>query len=137
MPGRTLPKQREAFEAEIRGETDPDLKKIKLEAYRRYYMPRDRTKDIILVFVGFIIIALTVIFSFSFLSFFAAVGVIIGMFALLCLMMGVMLRVWGDITSNDLLTLVREGFKALFLLRRGPNQGGGDEGGGPDEDSQS
>jgi hypothetical protein len=143
MPGRTLQEQIEQLEDKIRREAEPDLREIQLRALEHYYKvaimpppppPKPEIKYIVLVLVAYCIIAFTVILSFYLFPVYAAVCVIIGMFALLCLMMGVMLRMYGDISSNDLLTLVREGFKALFLLRKGPNQTGGNSQNGADDE---
>jgi hypothetical protein len=78
----------------------------------------DKTKEIILALICYLVIFLSVIVSFRFLAIYAAVLVIVGTFALLCVMMGAMLRIQGYLTEGGFLAMVREGFKALFLLRK-------------------
>jgi hypothetical protein len=112
---------------QARQERNPDARKIMLRAARRYFdadvdTPMndnpDKTKEIFLLLICYLVIFVSVIISFTFLSIYAAVAVVIGTFALLCVMMGAMLRIQGYLTEGGFLTMVREGFKALLLLRR-------------------
>ena len=112
---------------QARRERNPDARRIMFRAARRYfdadvddpmYENTDKTKEILLLFVCYLVIFMTLIVSFKLLSVYAAVLVVIGTFALLCLMMGAMLRMQGYLTEGGFLTMVREGFKALLLLRR-------------------
>ena len=108
-------------------EKDSVICQLRLRAAERYYRAdiskamAERlgfAKDILILLLFYVIIFVTAFFSFSKLGFFAAVGVVIGTFALATLMMGVILRVRGDISETNFLAMVREGFKALHLLRR-------------------
>jgi uncharacterized ion transporter superfamily protein YfcC len=106
-------------------EKNPVIRKLRLRAAEKYYQAdvskvmkpkRDFTKDLLVILLFYVVIVGTAIFSFSKLGFWAGVGVVIGTFALLTLMMGVILRVRGDISETSFIAMVREGSKALLLL---------------------
>lgn len=107
--------------------TDPAIRKPILDAIERYYRvdvtiiiekKPDPTKDILVLLLFYVVIFATAFISFSQLGFSLGVGVVIGTYALATLMMGVILRVRDKLTEKGLLAMVREGFKALNLLRR-------------------
>lgn len=108
-------------------EKDPAIRRLRLRAARKYYeadiskamgkQPRFM-KDIFILLLFYVVIFVTAFFSFNKLGFLGGVGVVIGTFALVTLMMGVILRVRGDISEANFLAMVREGFKALHLLRK-------------------
>lgn len=114
--------------------TDSAIRERILDAIERYYLvdvtiiikgnsiviekKPDFTKDILVLLLFYVVIFATAFISFSQLGFFLGAGVVIGTYALATLMMGVILRMRGDITQRGLLAMVREGFKALNLLRR-------------------
>jgi len=106
---------------------DRDIREQIIEAAKEYYKAdikmNKKTKtdimvNLIAVLIIYIIIIGSVILSFKYLSFLAAICTVIGSFALLCLIMGAFLRMTGLVSENNLLRIFREGFKALLLLRR-------------------
>jgi vacuolar-type H+-ATPase subunit E/Vma4 len=106
-------------------EPDPKIRKLKIQAAKKYFdadlggvAMNDKNKDIYPLLLFLIAIAGFSYLFFTKLSFLSAIGAIIGTFALLCLMMGVILRIRGDLSETNLLEMVREGFKALLLLRK-------------------
>jgi len=112
---------------QARRERNPSAREIMIRAAERYFDADvnnpmsdtpDKTKEVFLALVCYLVIFITVIVSFKLLSIAAAVFVIIGTFALLCVMMGAILRIQGYLSEGGFLTMVREGFKALLLLRR-------------------
>jgi len=113
--------------AQASQEPNRKIREIMVRAAKRYLDAdvddsmngaQDKTKQFLVLMVCYFLIFLSVILSFAFLSIYAAVLVIVGTFALLCLMLGVMLRMQGYLTERGLLSMVREGFKALLLLRK-------------------
>jgi hypothetical protein len=112
--------------AQARRERNPDARKIMLEAADRYFdadlsnpgSQMDNTKQILVLMGCYVVIFLSVVLSFAFLPIYAAVLVVVGAFAMLCVMMGVILRSQGGLSEPGFLAMVREGFKALVLLRR-------------------
>jgi uncharacterized membrane protein len=112
---------------QARQERNPAAREIMFRAARRYFDADvnnpmndtpDNTKYILILMGCYLMIFLSVVLSFAFLSVYAAVLVIIGAFALLCLMMGVILRSQGLLSEPGLLKMVSEGFRALLLLRK-------------------
>ncbi len=108
-------------------EADPDKRKLIMEVAAKYFaadikmktrQKNDVTKDLAIVLVFFIVIGGLAYLAFNNLNFWSASGVVIGTFALSCLMMGVVLRIRGDISENSLIIMTQEGFKALLLLRK-------------------
>lgn len=108
-------------------EKDPVVRQLRLNAAERYYKADISkttgkqlgiTKDTLIFLLFYIIIFITAFFSFSQLGFLLGAGVIIGTFAIVTLIMGIILRIRGDISETNFLALVREGFKALHLLRK-------------------
>lgn len=108
------------------------IRQLRLTAAERYYnadiseeMAKrpSLTKDILILLLFYAIIFVTAFFSFSKLGFLGGVGVVIGTYALTTLMMGVILRMRGDISETNFLAMVREGFRAVHLLRKTDGRG--------------
>jgi len=109
-------------------EKDPDLRRLRLESARRYIdadievnmknKSDNSFRDVHTLLLCYVVIFASALITFKWLGFFAAVATVIGSFALLSLMMGVFLRLRGELSESNLLKMIQEGFKALFLLRK-------------------
>jgi hypothetical protein len=115
--------------------TDSEIRKFVLAGIEKYLLTRDVTiritknsieivpksgtnKAILLCLLSYAVIFTSAYLSFSQLGFSLGVGVVIGTYALATLMMGAILVMLGKIPPGDFLAMVKEGFKALNLLRR-------------------
>lgn len=101
-------------------EENPEIRVLRLRAAKKYYkadVPGAKP-GFLVFFLFYAVIFATIYISFSQLGFFLGAGVVIGTYALATLMMGVILRMRDKLTEKGLLAMVREGFKALNLLRR-------------------
>lgn len=108
-------------------EKNPLIRQLRLTAAEKYYdadiseeMAKRPVliKDILILLLFYAIISVPPIFYFSKLGFLRGSGAVIGTYALTTLIMCVILRMRGDISETSFRAMVREGFKAIHLLRK-------------------
>jgi hypothetical protein len=107
-------------------EPDPALKKLEMDAAKRYYEEDVRPKESFLMTLFALLICWMVtiavaVWTFHTLGLLSAVGSVIGSFAVLSLLTGVALRAAGYISESTLLGMLKMGFKTLLLLRTKAN----------------
>lgn len=103
-------------------ETDPEIRKLRVQAAKRYFNVDLQTThhilNAIVILVSYIILIASAILSVINLGYLAGVGIFIFVFLSLCLLLGVYMRLCGKISETNLLIFLKEGFKAISLLKK-------------------
>ncbi len=108
-------------------ETDPEIRKLRIQSAKKYFnvdlQATPRIINAVVVIVAYTILAATVILSVIYLGYLAAIGTFIFVSFSLCLILGVYMRLCGKISETNFLVFLKEGFKAISLLKKEtPNQ---------------